>query len=36
MGLVFKEFGKLGSYEILNTHALFAYLFVIFEILSRS
>ena len=29
----FDPFGNLGNYKVLNTHVLFAYLFVAFEIL---
>ena len=37
MELVFMEFGNLGSYKVSNTRVfLFAYLFAIFEILSKS
>ena len=35
MGLVIMEFGNLVSYKISNPHIFFAYLFVIFEILSN-
>ena len=35
MELVFMEFGNLGSYKVLNTHAFFAYLFEILGILSN-
>ena len=34
MELVFKRFGNLDSYKVLNTHVFFADLLAIFEILS--
>ena len=34
MGLLFIKSGDLGSYNILNTHVLFAYLIAVFEILN--